>query len=113
MINKDKKIISTPPLNLAKLKNPMVEKFRREIEFLLDGEKECFHILMYMMGSFKQWPDMFIYMKRNRIIGEKIIEIMQNESPDGGGYLLGCTWIHNRMQGDKHQLGAIYGDDLV
>jgi len=111
-------LYNTAPDNLPKehfrnINHPEHAALKKIVSYLWDGEQAAFNFLFYMTKTYKQWPEMLIYLKNNKIRGKKITELMQNESPDGGGYLLGCTWILNRIKGDKMQLGAVLGNELL
>jgi hypothetical protein len=86
---------------------------RKVIEYLWDGEQEAFNALFFMKSNYKQWPDMLRWLAHNRIKGEKLVELMQNESPDGGGYHLGCSKIISMMEGIRFNTRMIKGDELL
>lgn len=90
-----------------------LEGLRKVLEYLWDGEQEAFNALLWCKSNYKEWPQMIMYCKRNRIKGKKLVELMQNESPDGGGYHLGWEFIHSRMQGIKSEVVGIKGDELL
>ena len=90
-----------------------LQGLRKVIEYLWDGEQEAFNALLFMKSNYKRWPDMVRFLKANNIKGKKLVELMQNESPDGGGYHMGCSKIISMMDGIKFNTRMIKGDELL
>ena len=72
----------------------------------LMGEDEkyrvpAFNAIYFIKSNYKQWPDMIRWMKANKLVGQKLVEFFQNESPDGGGYHMGAIHIVNRLEARK------------
>lgn len=86
---------------------------RQVISYLWDGNQEAFNILYFVKNNYKEWPAMIKWMKQNDLKGKKLVELFQNESPDGGGYHLGATFILSRIKGFKHGTIGIKGDELL
>ena len=86
---------------------------RKVLNYLYDGEQEAFNILYFVKANYKEWQAMFVYMKRNELIGKKLVAMFQNESPDGGGYHMGATFILSRLKGLKHGTTSIKVDELI
>jgi len=74
---------------------------REVLAYLYDGEQEAFSCLLFIKSNYKQWDEIIKWLKDNKIRGKKLVELMQNESPDGGGYHMGVTKIISMMEGIK------------
>lgn len=85
---------------------------RTVVAYLYDGNLKAMQALIFLK-QYKQWPEMFIWLKNNQLTGKKLVEFFQNESPDGGGYHMGATLIISRLDGMKHQERIIKIDELV
>lgn len=86
---------------------------RKVIEYLWDGNQEAFQALYFIKANYKQWPKMVLWLKDNNLKGQKLADMFKNESPDGGGYHMGATYILSRLKGNKHGLEGIKGDELL
>lgn len=80
---------------------------RKVIEWLWDGNIEAFNALLWCKSNYKEWPDMIMYCKKQNLRGSKLVEVMRNASPDGGGYHMGWEYINSRMKGNKHNIIGI------
>ena len=88
--------------------------FRRSlIDYLWAGEQGAFNAIYFLVGHYKEWEEMLVWLGRNRISGKSLVELFQNESPDGGGYHMGATYILSRLKGLKHGLEGIKIDELI
>lgn len=85
---------------------------KRAFEWLCDGEVEAASILIHIKGTYKDWANIFTWLKMKRIRGAGLVEIFKNESPDGDGYLLGMTWILSRMKGHKFGTNSVKINEL-
>ena len=90
-----------------------LQGLRAVIEWLWAGEQEAFNILYFCKTSYKEWPQMFVWMKRNNKRGKSLIELFQNESPDGGGYHMGAMYILSRINGHKREVVNVKVDQLL
>ncbi len=90
-----------------------LQGLREVLSYLWDGEQEAFNALLFIKSNYKQWPDMIKWLKDNRIKGKKLVELMQNESPDGKGYHLGATKIISMMEGLKFRERMIKANELM
>ena len=90
-----------------------LQGLRNVISYLWDDNQEAFNILYFVKSNYKEWPAMFTWMKRNQLIGAKLVGMFQNESPDGGGYHMGATFILSRLKGLKHGTEGIKIDELL
>ena len=90
-----------------------LEGLRKVIEFLWDGEQEAFNILYFIKSNYKQWPEMIVWLKENKLVGKRLVQMFQNESPDGGGYHLGATLILSRIKGLKNRTEGIKAWELL
>ena len=106
-------IIDTKPDNL-KLRYVQNELrgLRKVFEHVCAGDEKAAHILIYLKSNYKEWDKMVLWLKQNNLRGKKLVEFFQNESPDGGGYLLGATYILNKLDGKKNFQDAIKVDRL-
>lgn len=95
--------------NQAKMKYIVGElhELRAVLGYLMDGNMEAFGILMYIKQTYKDWGKMILWLKQNNLRGQKLVEFFQNESPDGGGYMLGCELILSRMRGNKNSIDGM------
>lgn len=89
-----------------------LQGLRRVLAYLTDGNMQAFAVLMFIKENYKEWDAMLSWLKNNKLCGQKLVEFFQNESPDGGGYLLGCTKIISRMEGKKYHERNVKIDDL-
>jgi len=86
---------------------------RKVLTFLWDGEQEAFNILYFIKSNYKEWPDMINWLKRNNLKGKALVQMFQNESPDGGGYHMGATYILNKLKGNVFQTDSVKIGDLL
>ena len=89
-----------------------INKVRAAFEWLCDGNLEAAAALIFIKGNYKQWADIFAWLKVNRLRGQSLADLFKNESPDGGGYHLGVTLILSRMKGYKNNLQMVKVDEL-
>lgn len=99
--------------------NGELQKYQKQIaavraafEWLSDGNMEAASALIFIKGNYKQWADIFTWLKVNRLRGQALADLFKNESPDGGGYHMGVTLILSRMKGHKHQIEGIKINEL-
>lgn len=90
-----------------------LEGLRKVIAYLYDGNQDAFNAILFIKSNYKQWPEMIKWLKDNKIYGKKLVELFQNESPDGGGYHMGATYILSRIKGFKHGTIGIKADELL
>lgn len=94
-----------------------LEGLRKVISYLMgDDEKyrqKAFAALYFLKSNYKDWGNMMIWLKRNNLRGQKLVEFFQNESPDGGGYHMGATKIISMLEGMKHQERTIKVNELI
>lgn len=90
-----------------------LEGLRKVLAYLYDGEQEAFNALYFIKSNYKQWPQILMWLKNNKIKGKKLVELMQNESPSGRGYHLGVTKIISMMEGMKHNERSIKINELL
>lgn len=90
-----------------------LQGLRQVISYLWDGNQEAFSILYFLKSNYKEWPAMIKWLKDNNLKGQRLVEMFQNESPDGGGYHMGATFILSRLKGFKHGTVGIKGDELL
>lgn len=90
-----------------------LEGLRKVITYLWDGDNDAFQAILFIKSNYKQWPQMLMWLKANKLIGKKLVEFFQNESPDGGGYHMGATLIISRLEGMKHQERMIKINELM
>jgi len=86
---------------------------RKVIEFLWDGNQEAFNALYFIKSNYKEWPSMMQWLKANQLKGQALADMFKNESPDGGGYHMGATYILSRLKGIKHGTKTIKIDELL
>lgn len=82
------------------------------VSYLWDGNQEAFNILYFLKANYKEWGAMFKWLVRNKKKGKDLVELFQNESPDGGGYHMGATYILSRIKGHRHDIVTIKIDEL-
>lgn len=90
-----------------------IQQVRKAFEYIADGSAEAAGILIYIKGTYKQWAEVMIWLRKNNIRGEKLAQLFQNESPDGGGYLLGMSYILSRMKGHKSHTVGVKANELT
>jgi|SaaInlStandDraft_2_1057019.scaffolds.fasta_scaffold185974_2 hypothetical protein len=90
-----------------------LQGLRKVISFLWDGEQEAFNIVYFLKSNYKEWPDMLNWLKRNNLKGKDLVQMFQNESPDGGGYHMGATYILNKLKGNRFQTDSVKIGDLL
>ena len=90
-----------------------LEGLKQVISYLWDGQPEAFNILYFLKSNYKEWPSMVSWLKRNKKKGKDLVELFQNESPDGGGYHMGATYILSRIKGHKHEIVGVKVDELL
>ena len=107
-------ILNTPP---SQLKMDYIEKelqgMRSVLDYLYDGEMATFAILNYIKETYVDWADILMWLKKNQLKGKSLVEFFQNESPDGGGYLMGMETILSRMNGTKNFTSSVKLSDLT
>lgn len=89
-----------------------VAGFKKTLDFLYDGVPDTIKPLMMIQQTYKEWQDIYNWLFKNNIYGQKLVEFFQNESPDGGGVHMGVTHILSRMKGHKFNTVGIKGDEL-
>jgi hypothetical protein len=89
-----------------------LNQVRNFVDRLYDGELEAFNILYYIKQNYKEWALMFRWLEKNDLRGKKLIDFFKHESPDNGGYLMGCTLILSRIKGHKNTLVGVKIDEL-
>lgn len=100
-------MLSNPAMAQANLAG-----LKKIIEYLCDGDQEAFNAIYFIKSNYIEWPEMIIWLKRNKIKGKQLADLFKNESPDGGGYHMGATLILSRIRGHKHGLVGIKVDQL-
>lgn len=90
-----------------------IQAVRRAFEWLCDGNAEAAAALIFIKGNYKQWADIMSYLKRQKLRGQAIADLFKNESPDGGGYHMGVTFILSRMKGHKNLTVSVKVDELI
>ena len=85
---------------------------KKILSYLMDGNRKAFFALYFIKANYKEWPAMIIWLKRNNIRGQKLVEFFENESKDGGGYHSGATKILSMIDGLKHRTRMVKGDEL-
>lgn len=90
-----------------------LQGLRKIISYLWDGNQEAFNILYFVKSNYKEWPNMIMYMKNNNLRGDKLVELFKNESPDGGGFHMGATYILSKLKGLKFGTEGIKVDELL
>jgi len=86
---------------------------RKVIEHLWDGDNEAFGALLFIKSNYKEWPDMMRWLKTNKLVGPKLVQFFKNESPDGGGFHMGATFILSRLKGRKFNTEGVKIDELL
>lgn len=82
-----------------------ITRIKRVFDYVADGNLEAGNILIYIKSTYKQWGQMILWLKANDIRGQKLVDFFKNESDStGGGYLLGCTLIINRINKTNESL---------
>lgn len=114
MTNLNNKVMDQNPeqMKLKYVANELAG-LRQVLTHLYDGQQGAFNALIFIKGNYKQWPEIFQWLKANKLYGKKLVEFFQNESPDGGGYHLGVTLILARINGQKHSENIIKIDQLI
>lgn len=108
-------------VNAAKAKEQMQMRYvtgelkglRQVISYLWDENQEAFNVLYFVKSNYKEWPAMMMWLKRNGKKGKSLVELFQNESPDGGGYHMGATYILSRLKGIKVGTEGVKMDELI
>lgn len=90
-----------------------LQGLRQIISYLWDGNQDAFNILYFIKSNYKEWPKMIKWLKDNNLKGKTLVEMFQNESPDGGGYHMGATYILSKIKGNKNGLTTIKVDELL
>lgn len=96
----------------VKMKLRRLVACRKLIEFLWGGNNEAFNALYYIIETYKNWEEYLNWLSKNKLTGKKLIEFFQNESPDGGGYLMGISFVASRLDGNKNEIKGINAGDL-
>ena len=86
---------------------------REIISYLWDGNQEAFSALLFIKSNYKEWPAMIMWLKKNNLRGDKLSQLFKNESPDGGGYHMGATYILSRLKGMKYGTESINASELL
>ena len=82
-------------------------------DLVSDGNTEAANILIYIKSNYRNFGPMILWLKRNNIRGQRLVDFFKNESDEtGGGYLLGCTLILSRLDGHKDTLKSVKITDL-
>jgi len=90
-----------------------IDALRRVVEYITDGVPEAFAILLYIRENFKQSDQMIVWLKNNKMCGQKLVDMFKNESDaTGGGKLLGCQKIISMMEGKKHSVRGLKINEL-
>jgi len=103
--------VDIKPIQQIQLENRLIG-LKKVMDYLYDGEQECFTIMYFIKQNYKQWQDILLWMYKNQLKGKKMIQMFQNESPDGGGYHMGVMHIVSRLDGMKHEIRNIKLDEL-
>ncbi len=90
-----------------------LQGLRAVISYLWDGEQEAFNIVYFLKSNYKEWPAMIRWLKNNQLKGQRLVQMFQNESVDGGGMHLGATYILSRLKGHKHHQVGIKINELL
>jgi len=92
----------------------LISDLRKVFEYVANGNIEAGNILIYIKANYKEWEKMIIWLKRNNIRGQQLVDFFKNESDTtGGGYLLGSTLILSRIKGHKNTLVGVKIDELI
>ncbi len=83
------------------------------ISYLYDGNPDAFNILYFVKENYRDWPLIVKWLKDNRKKGQDLVDLFKNESPDGGGYHMGVTFILSRIKGYKHEVVGVKIDELL
>jgi hypothetical protein len=86
---------------------------RKVISYLWDQNNEAFAALLFVKSNYVEWPAMITWMKNNGLRGQALVDFFKNESPDGGGYHMGATFILSRLKGHKTGTVGIKADELL
>ena len=86
---------------------------KKTLDYLYDGNAMTVKPLLIIRNTYKQYPDIFNWLVKNDIKGQKLVEFFQNESPDGGGVHLGVTHILSKIKGHKNTIVGIKGNELL
>lgn len=90
-----------------------LQGLKQVISYLWDGNQEAFNALYFIKANYEQWPEMIRWLKKNGLKGQALADLFKNESPDGGGYHMGATYILSRIKGHKNTLVGIKRDELL
>lgn len=96
----------------AKYNYEMIQ-VRRAFEWLADGNMEAGNALIFIKGNYKEWAAIMKWLRVNNLRGKALADLFKNESPDGGGYHMGVTYILSRMKGKKFSTESIKVDELI
>jgi hypothetical protein len=89
-----------------------LNQVRNFVAELMDGNNEAFAIIYYIKCNYKEWAKMLRWLESNNLKGQLLVDCFKHESPDNGGYLLGCTHILSRIKGNKTGLIGVKIDEL-
>lgn len=91
-----------------------LDALKKIVSYLWDGNNEAFHAIHFIKGNYKEWPAMLVWLKRNDIKGQKLVDFFKNESTDdGGGYHMGATYILSKIKGHKNVIVGVKIDELI
>ena len=90
-----------------------MQGMRKVLEYLVDGNQEAFNAILWCKSNYRDWAEMLQWCLANKLQGKRLVELMMNESPDGGGYHMGWEYIHARMNGSKFDILGIKMDELI
>ena len=90
-----------------------VQGLRVIISYLWDGNQEAFNILYFLKSNYKEWPKMILWLRQNNLKGKALVDMFKNESPDGGGYHMGATYILSKLKGIKFGTTMVKVDELL
>lgn len=85
------------------------DQLRTVLDALYDGNEATTPILINIQYSYKRAHHIFLWLVRNQLRGQKLVDFFRNESGDldGGGLLSGVTKILNSLDGvTKRRLKA-------
>lgn len=90
-----------------------LEGLRKVIEHLWGGNNEAFAALLFIKSNYIEWPSMMMWLKNSKLTGQALVDFFKNESPDGGGYHMGSTFILSRLKGLKTGTVGVKADELL
>ena len=90
-----------------------LQGLRHVISYLWDQNNEAFAAILFVKSNYTRWPEMIQWMKNNGLKGQTLVDFFKNESPDGGGYHMGATFILSRLKGHKTGTVGVKADELL